>query len=61
MYGYKQKVGEKVYHSRGVIGEFGGKKISPASFLIPIEKSNEMIKFLRTKKINYEVKEVFMD
>lgn len=61
LYGYKQKVGKKVYYSRGLIEENNGRKITPGLFLTPIEKSQDMIDFLKKNKIDYEVKEVFMD
>lgn len=61
LYGYKQKVGKKIYYSKGLIEENEGKKLTSALFLIPIEKSQEIINFLKKNKINYEIKEVFMD
>jgi len=61
LYGYKQKVGKKIYLLKGLIEENNGKKLTSGLFLIPIEKNQGMIHFLRKNKINYEVKEVFMD
>jgi predicted nucleotidyltransferase len=61
LYGYKQKVGKKIYHSMGLIEENDGKKLALGLFLIPNEKSQMIIKYLIEKKINYELKEIFMD
>jgi len=61
LYGYNQKVNKKTYHSKGLIKENNGKKLALGLFLIPIEKSNNMISFLKKNQLNYEVKEVFTD
>ena len=61
LYGYKQKVGKKDYYSKGLIEENNGKKLASGLFLVPIEKSQHIINFLKKNKINYEIKEVFTD
>jgi hypothetical protein len=45
----------------GLIEENDGKKLALGLFLIPNEKSQMIIKYLIEKKINYELKEIFMD
>ena len=61
LYGYKQKIGKKVYYSKGLIEETNGRKLSRGLFTVPTEKSNEIIDFLRKNKVGYEVKEIFSD
>ena len=61
LYGYKQKVNKKIYYSKGLIEENNGRKLTFGLFLIPIEKSENIIAFLKKNKLNYEIKEVFTD
>ena len=61
LYGYKQKIGNKVYYSKGLIEETNGRKLCRGLFTVPTEKSNEIIDFLRKNKVGYEVKEIFSD
>lgn len=61
LYGYQQKVGKKIYRSKGLIEEFGGRKIARGIFLIPLEHSQEMVSYLKEKRIGHEVMEFLTD
>lgn len=61
LYGYSQKVGNKVYTTEGLISECDGKKLEKAVILIPIENSEKIFNFLDLKKINYENYEIWSD
>ena len=61
LYGYKQKVGAKKYVSRGLVYELGGKKFSSGMIAIPMERKNDMIKFLNKNKISYTLNEIWSD
>ncbi len=49
LYGYKQKVGSKIYNSLGLID----KKLGRGAFIVNIENSQKVIDFLKQNKINY--------
>lgn len=57
LYGYKQKVGKKVYINKGKIE----KKIGRGAFLVPIQDSQEVISYLNGNKIKYSLFDVWME
>lgn len=59
LYGYTQKVGQKEYTSNGLVIEYGGKKLAPALFIVPIETSGEITTFLKKNKVNYNIIEIW--
>jgi len=61
LYGYKQKIGKKVYTGKGLVEELGGKKIGKATIIIPMEKEKEVTDILNKNKINYKVYEIWSD
>lgn len=61
LYGYKQKVGKKVYVTNGLIEEADGKKLGKAVFLIPMESRFKVLAFLKKNKINYIINELWSD
>jgi len=52
---------EGKYSTNGIIDEFGGKKISPTSFIVPLEKSKDIVKILGDEKVNYMFFEIWSD
>ena len=52
---------EKKYSAKGMIDMLNGKKISVASFIVPIEKTNEIIKIMNKEKIDYSFFEFWSD
>mgnify|MGYP001619677961 CR=1 FL=1 len=61
LYGYRQKVGNKIYPSKGLVETSGGKKLGKGTFIIPMEKRKEVIDFLKSNKINHQVFEIWSD
>ncbi|MEK6887707.1 MAG: nucleotidyltransferase domain-containing protein [Candidatus Aenigmatarchaeota archaeon] len=61
LYGYSQKVGQKKYISRGLVGKLGGKKIERGVVLIPSEHSKEFVQYLRKNKIIFKVHEIWSE
>jgi len=61
LYGYSQLKNKKEYFSNGIIKDNSGKKISRGVFVIPIEKSNIIIKELGNLKIKYKVYDISSD
>jgi predicted nucleotidyltransferase len=61
LYGYKQKVGKKVYSTTGLLEESGGKKLGKAVFLIPMENRFNVLAFLKKNRINYTINELWSD
>ncbi|MEK6878092.1 MAG: nucleotidyltransferase domain-containing protein [Nanoarchaeota archaeon] len=52
---------EKGYEKRGLVDKFSGKKVSPASFIIPIEKEAEILKIINSEKIDFNFFEFWSD
>jgi len=61
LYGYRQKIGSKVYTGKGLVEKTGGKKIGKAVILIPMENRKEIIGFLNKNKVSYTVNELWSD
>lgn len=52
---------EKKYSAEGIIEILKGKKISATSFIVPIEKADEIIKIMDKEKIDYSFFEFWSD
>jgi len=57
IYGYKQKIGKKVYISRGL----AEKKLGRGVFLVSIENLQEVVDYLIKNKIKYSFSDVWME
>ncbi|MFH1592091.1 MAG: nucleotidyltransferase domain-containing protein [Candidatus Woesearchaeota archaeon] len=57
IYGYKQKVGKKIYISQGLIE----KKLGRGAFLASLENSDEIQKYLRKNKVKYSLLDIWLD
>jgi len=57
LYGYKQKVGRKIYVSNGLIE----KKLGRGSFLASVENSDTIQAYLNKNKIGYSLIDVWLD
>ena len=61
LYGYKQKVNNKSYESKGLIKEYDGKKLSRATFIISSKYSGNIEKILKKNDIKYELIPLFKE
>ncbi len=61
LYGYRQKVGSKVYTGMGLVEKLRGKKLGKAVILIPMENREQILGFLKQNKISYTVDELWSD
>jgi hypothetical protein len=61
LYGYRQKIGAKLYVGKGLVERLGGRKLGKAMVLIPMENRREIISFLNKNKISYTVNELWSD
>lgn len=61
LYGYKQKVADKVYSTQGLIEQCSGKKLGKALFLVPMDKRKIILNFLNKNKMKYQVYEIWSD
>lgn len=61
LYGYNQKVKNKLYHSRGLIEQFKGKKLERGIIAILSQNAEEFKDFLNKNKINYKLHEIWSD
>ncbi len=52
---------EKNYNSEGLINEVNGRQLSPSSFIISLEKTNEIMDALKSEKIDYTLIEFWSD
>lgn len=52
---------EKNYSKIGILEKVEGKRVSPSSFIISKEKSNQIIHFLGKNKIDYQFFEIWTD
>jgi|SRR3989338_51122 len=57
LYGYRQKIGKKVYNSQGMIE----KRIGRGAFLVSKENANNVISYLKENKIQYSFFDVWME
>lgn len=56
LYGYKQKVGKKIYETKGIIN----KRIGYGGFIISSDKYEDVIKILKKHKVNYKIYEIYL-
>lgn len=61
LYGYRQKIGKKVYAGSGLLGRAGGIKLGKAVILVPMERRKEILDFLRRNRVRYKLNELWSD
>lgn len=61
LYGYTQKVKNKKYIQKGLIGELGGKRFDRGVVFIPSNKIKDFKDFLHKNKIKYKLIEIWTD
>ncbi|MBI3034927.1 nucleotidyltransferase domain-containing protein [Candidatus Woesearchaeota archaeon] len=59
LYGYKQKIGKKIYVSRGLLQELNCTKLSKGIFISPFQHRQKIIDFLDKGSISYEMLDVY--
>lgn len=50
---------EKGFKKEGMVSKIGGRRISPTVFLVPLQFSRECISFLRSEKVDIELREIW--
>lgn len=60
LYGYYQRLGKKVYASKGLIEKLNGKRIE-GGIVIPIKNKKAITEFLNKEKIKYKVFDIWSD
>lgn len=61
LYGYKQKVKNKKYITKGIVELLEGKKLERSVVAIPSNKAKEFKELLNKNKINYKLLEIWTD
>jgi predicted nucleotidyltransferase len=61
LYGYRQKIGNKIYVGKGLVEKLEGRKIGKAIILVPMQNRKEILDFLNKSKIKYRVNELWSD
>jgi predicted nucleotidyltransferase len=59
LYGYKQRVGEKIFISKGLLEEISGKKIERSVIAVPAENKNKIMEFIKKNTITYKIFELW--
>jgi len=55
---YGRKCGKYFY--KGIIGSIGGFKVGRGSTIIPLKGLNDVIKFLESEKVSYNIRYLWM-
>ncbi|MBS3123651.1 nucleotidyltransferase domain-containing protein [Candidatus Woesearchaeota archaeon] len=61
LYGYKQKVGKKVYIQKGLVELSLGRKIGKGVILVPMKNRKEILNYLNQQKMRYKIYEIWSD
>ncbi len=61
LYGYKQKIGKKIYTNNGLVESLGGEKLGKAIIIVPMETRLEILELLKKHKIKHTVYELWSD
>ncbi len=61
LYGYKQKIGEKSFVSKGLLEKLSGKKLKRSVIAVPIESKDKILDFIKKNEIKYEIFEIWTD
>jgi predicted nucleotidyltransferase len=59
LYGYKQKVGSRLFVSKGLLEKIGGRKVEKSVILVPIENKATVLDLIKEYKIKYRAEEVW--
>ena len=59
IYGHKQRVGKKVYESRGLLRELGCTRVSKGAFIAPFHHRQKILDFLDKNKVSYEMFDIY--
>ena len=61
LYGYQQKVRDRLFTAPGVIRTNGGRKLGNGVVLVPVEGKDAVVKVLREHRVRYEITEIWTD
>jgi len=61
LYGYKQKVGSKIYIKKGAVEALGGRRLGDGMLAIPKNRENDMVGFLNKLNVNYTKQDVYFN
>ncbi|HIG93779.1 MAG: hypothetical protein QT02_C0008G0025 [archaeon GW2011_AR9] len=55
LYGYTQRVGKKVYKQKGLVNEYGGRKLGKGVFIVPLEHAQKVRSYIQMQKFKQEI------
>lgn len=61
LYGYKQKNNKKIYETKGLVNEYGGRKIARGVFAIPAIHASKITNHLKQQKIPYQIHQFWQE
>lgn len=61
LYGYRQKLGKKIFVSKGLLEALSGKKIERSVIAVPAENKGRILDFAKRNKIGYKIFEIWTD
>ncbi|MBD3155828.1 MAG: hypothetical protein GF368_04185 [Candidatus Aenigmarchaeota archaeon] len=61
LFGYRKEVNDKTYEKKGLVRELGGRKIENGVFIIPNERSKEILDYLKEMGVEFEIEEIWSE
>jgi len=61
LYGYSQKVNNKIYKKEGLIKEYNGEKLANGVVIVPVDYSNKLSNFLKNNKFSFKLVSFWME
>ncbi len=61
LYGYTQRIGKKVFISKGFLEELSGRKLERSIIAVPAENKQKILDFIKRNRIRYRIFEMWTD
>ncbi|OGI15175.1 hypothetical protein A3K63_03535 [Candidatus Micrarchaeota archaeon RBG_16_49_10] len=59
LFGYSKAAGGKVYRKEGLLKQMGGKKLRKGMFIVPTQKTSEVLDFLKDSGVKFQLQEIW--
>ncbi|MBS3130792.1 nucleotidyltransferase domain-containing protein [Candidatus Woesearchaeota archaeon] len=60
LYGYRQKVGQKTYYTKGLLDELGCERVAKGAFISKFRHRQKIIDFLDSRKVSYTMRDIYL-
>ena len=61
LFGYEKRMNGKIYKKDGVIKESGGRKLKNRIFIVPKERTKDVLDYLKKMKVKFEIQEIWSE